>query len=244
MDKYVLITGASSGIGRATAIRLSKTYPLVLGGRDEKRLEETRTMCENADEHLLWRYDLADVEGIADNLSAFLKANSVPVSGFVHSAGIAPLVPLRMTTSETMRQIMDVNFYSAVEILKLLTSKKINGKTLENVILISSISSQRGAKGMSLYSASKGALDSFARSMACELAPRVRVNTVLPGGIETPGTQNMTSDVGLLQEGSNSLLGEGKTSDIADIVAFLLSKQSRWITGQNFIVDGGRTSHC
>lgn len=97
---------------------------------------------------------------------------------------------------------------------------------------------------MSLYSASKGALDSFARSMACELAPRVRVNTVLPGGIETPGTQNMISDIGMLQDGSNSLLGEGTTLDIADMVAFLLSKQSRWITGQNFIVDGGRTSRC
>ncbi len=244
MDKYILITGASSGIGRATAIRLSKTYPVVLGGRDEKRLEETRTMCENADEHLLWRYDLADVEGIADNLSAFLKANSVHVSGFVHSAGIAPLAPLRMTTTETMRQIMDVNFFSAVEILKLLTSKKINGKTLENVIFISSISSQRGAKGMSLYSASKGALDSFARSMACELAPRVRVNTVLPGGIVTPGTQRMVGDMEMPQDGPNSLLGEGTPLDIADMVAFLLSKHSRWITGQNFIVDGGRTSRC
>ncbi len=244
MDYYVLITGASSGIGRATAIRLSKTYPLILGGRDENRLKETRTMCENADNHRLWRYDLADVEGIADNLSAFLKENPVFVNGFVHSAGIAPLAPLRMTTSETMRQIMDVNFFSAVEILKLLTSKKINGRTLENVILISSIASQRGAKGMSLYSASKGALDSFARSMAYELAPRVRVNTVLPGGIVTPGTQSMVDDMEMLKDGSNSLLGEGTTLDIADMVAFLLSKQSRWITGQNFIVDGGRTSRC
>ncbi len=244
MQYCVLITGASSGVGRATTIRLSKTHSLILGGRDEKRLEETRTMCENADNHRLWRYDFAAVEGIADNLSAFLKKNSVFVSGFVHSAGIAPLVPLRMTTSETMRQIMDVNFYSAVEILKLLTSKKINGKTLENVILISSISSQRGAKGMSLYSASKGALDSFARTMAYELAPRVRVNTVLPGGIVTPGTQSMVGDMEMLQDGSNPLLGEGTTLDIADMVAFLLSKQSRWITGQNFIVDGGRTSRC
>ena len=244
MDYYVLITGASSGIGRATAIRLSKTHSLILGGRDEKRLEETRTMCENADNHRLWRYDFAAVEGIADNLSAFLKKNSVFVSGFVHSAGIAPLVPLRMTTSEAMRQIMDVNFYSAVEILKLLTSKKINGKTLENVIFISSISSQRGAKGMSLYSASKGALDSFARSMAYELAPRVRVNTVLPGGIVTRGTQSLANGVNVPKDESGYLLGEGKVQDIANMIVFLLSEQARWITGQNFTVDGGKTTHC
>ena len=97
---------------------------------------------------------------------------------------------------------------------------------------------------MSLYSASKGALDSFARSMAYELAPRVRVNTVLPGGIVTPGTQRMVGDMEMPQDGPNSLLGEGTPLDIADMVAFLLSKQSRWITGQNFIVDGGRTSRC
>ncbi len=244
MENFVLITGASSGIGRATAIRLSKTYPLILGGRDEKRLEETRAMCENVNNHLLWRYDLAEVAEIAESLSGLIKEKNVSVSGFVHSAGVAPLVPLRMTTTVQMRGIMDVNFFSAVEILKLLTCKKINGKALENVVFVSSISSQWGAKGMSLYSASKGALDSFARSMAYELAPRVRVNTVLPGGVETPGTQEMVKGTELLQEGSNSLLGKGKVQDIVDMIVFLLSEQARWITGQNFVVDGGATSHC
>lgn len=244
MENYVLVTGASSGIGRATVVRLSKTYPLILCGRDEKRLKETRMMCEKADNHLLWRYDLANVEGIADSLSSFIQENSVAVSGFVHSAGIAPLAPLRMTSLEAMREIMDVNFFSAVEILKLLSSKKANGKALEKVVLISSISSQRGAKGMSLYSATKGALDAFARSMAYELAPRVRVNTVLPGGVATPGAQKMAKGVGILQDGFPYLLGEGRTQDIADMIAFLLSEQARWITGQNFVVDGGKTSHC
>ena len=244
MENYVLITGASSGIGRATAARLSKMYPLILGGRDKVRLEETRAMCENADKHLLWQYDLGGVDGIEGSLSFFLKERQRAVSGFVHSAGIAPLAPLRMTSTEQMREIMNVNFFSAAEILKLLTSRKINGKSLKNVVIVSSISSKWGAKGMSLYSASKGALDSFARSMAYELAPHVRINTVLPGGIATSEAGVMAYGAEMLQDNAEYLLGEGKGQDIADMIAFLLSEQARWITGQNFVVDGGKTSHC
>ncbi len=245
MDNYVLITGASSGIGRATAIRLSKTYPLVLGGRDEKRLEETRTMCENTDKHLLWHYDLATVEGIAENLSAFLKENSVSVSDFVHSAGMAPLAPLRMTTSETMRQIMDVNFFSAVEILKLLTSKKVNGKSLACVVLISSIQSRIGAKGQSIYCASKAAMEGFMRAMAVELAPSIKLNVIRPGGIQTPMGDLLQRNQELLEKPADDgyLLGLGETEDIAAMTEFLLSENAKWITGQIFTVDGGRCAH-
>lgn len=245
MDYYVLITGASSGIGRATAIRLSKTYSLILGGRDEKRLEETRIMCENADEHLFWRYDLADVEGIADNLSTFLKEKSVFVNGFVHSAGIAPLAPLRMTTSETMRQIMDVNFFSAVEILKLLTSKKVNGKSLSRVVLISSIQSRIGAKGQSIYCASKAAMEGFMRAMAVEFAPSIKLNVIRPGGIRTPMGSILEQNQELLAKPSDDgyLLGLGETKDIAAMAEFLLSDDAKWITGQIFTVDGGRSAH-
>lgn len=245
MDNYILITGASSGIGRATAIRLSKTYPLILGGRDKERLEETRDMCENADIHLLWQYDLADVEGIAENLSALLKEESVPVCGFVHSAGIAPLAPLRMTTMETMRQIMDVNFFSATEILKLLTSKKINGKALSRVVLISSVQSRIGAKGQSIYCASKAALEGFMRAMAVELAPSVKLNVIRPGGIRTPMGDVLDQNRELLAKPSDDgyLLGLGETDDIAAMTEFLLSEGAKWITGQIFTVDGGRSAH-
>lgn len=245
MEKYVLITGASSGIGRATAIRLSKSYPLILGGRDEKRLEETRAMCENTDTHLLWPYDLANVNGIAENLSSLLKENGVSVGGFIHSAGIAPLAPLRMTTTEQMRAIMDVNFFSAAELVKLLTNKKINGKSLTRVVLISSIQSRIGAKGQSVYCASKAAMEGFTRAMAVELAPNVNLNVIRPGAIQTPMGDLLQRNQELLAKPTDDgyLLGLGETEDIASMTEFLLSENAKWMTGQIFTVDGGRCAH-
>ncbi len=245
MGKYILITGASSGIGRATAARLSKSYPLILGGRDEKSLEETRAMCENSDVQLLWRYDLSKVDGIGESLSALLKEKSVSVSGFVHSAGIAPLAPLRMITTAQMHTIMDVNFFSAVEILKILTSKKINGKVLDRVVFISSIQSRIGAKGQSIYCASKAALEGFMRAMAVELAPTVKLNVIRPGGIQTPMGDLLQQNQELLAKPSDDgyLLGLGEAEDIAAMAEFLMGEGAAWITGQIFTVDGGRCAH-
>ena len=241
MKDYILITGASSSIGRATAVLLSKKYPLILGGRDEKRLQETRFMCENKNEHLLWNYDLAKIEKISDSLSLLLRDEDIHVEGFIHSAGIAPIVPLHMITMEEMMEIMNINFFSAAMILKVLASKKTNGTALRNVVFVSSISSKWGARGMSLYTASKGALDSFARSIAFELSPRVRVNTVLPGGIAVRENDCLSEKA---DRKSGYLLGEGKVEDIATVIEFFLSDSARWVTGQNFVVDGGRMSHC
>ena len=245
MGNYVLVTGASSGIGRATAVRLSNTYPLILGGRDEMRLKETRAMCGNARNHLLWCYNLADVEGIAENLVTFLKEKSVSVGSFVHFAGIAPLAPLRMTTTETMRKIMDVNFFSAVEIVKLLSNKKINGKSLTCIVLISSIQSRIGAKGQSIYCASKAAIEGFMRAMAVELAPSVRLNVIRPGAIQTPMGDLLEQNQELLAKSSDDgyLLGLGEAEDIATMTEYLLGECAKWITGQIFTVDGGRCAH-
>ena len=246
MKEYVLITGASSSVGRATAVLLSKQYPLILGGRNLERLKETCATCNKNEEHILWQYDLSNVADINSNLADLMQAHEVKINKFVHAAGISHLSPLRLTSSETMQNVMNVNFFSAVEILKMLTNKKVNGKSLSDVVFVSSISSRWGAKGMSLYSASKGALDSFARSMAHELAPSVRVNTVLPGGFQKMGGGGVRTPFVAENESAlqGYLLGEGYAEDIAEVIEFLLSERARWITGQNFVLDGGKMSHC
>ena len=239
MENYVLITGASSGIGRAIAVTLSKTYPLILGGRNVERLEETRAMCADSDKHIFWNFDLSDVENIYENLKAFIKEGNLKIGGFVHSAGITYQSTLNLSDINFAHKLMDINFFSATEILKVLVTKKINGKNLKAVVFISSIASIRGTRGESFYAASKGAIDSFARVMAVDLAPNVRVNTIQPGLIWTSMTKKLGERFNSLNK--HCLLGECEVQDVADTAEFLMSEKSRRITGQNFVLDGGLT---
>lgn len=240
MENYVLITGASSGIGRAIAVTLSKTYPLILGGRNVERLEETRAMCTDSDKHIFWNYDLADVENIYDNLTAFIKEKNLKVGGFVHSAGIWFVTTLNLVKLNDVQKMMNINFFAAVEILKSLVKKKINGTNLKDVILVSSIAPFKSAKGEAFYAASKAALNVFTRAMADELAPNIRVNTINPGIIHTPMMDNLLSDKEQFEKHKRTyLLGFGETEDIANMAEFLMSDKACRITGQHFVVDGG-----
>ena len=243
MKGYVLITGASSGIGRAIAVRLAGEWPLILCGRDMTRLQETREMCGGEAE--LFAADFVDIAKVAPSLVSFLQEKGLPVEGFVHSAGMAPLAPLRMTSLATMQEIMNVNFFAAAEILRVLTSKKLNHKNLKSVVLISSIFAQLGAKGQSLYCASKGALDAFCRAMAEELAPSVRVNVIRSGAIATPISSQVLAGGEDIQKklAAGYMLGFGHPEDIANMAHYLLSEEAAWTTGQCINVDGGRTAH-
>jgi NAD(P)-dependent dehydrogenase (short-subunit alcohol dehydrogenase family) len=239
---YTLITGASSGIGRALAVRLSATRRLILHGRDVGRLNETRARSTNPDNHLIWPYELRDIDGLAQSLSAFIVQKGIAVECFIHSAGLLKILPIRSVEHKTLAEVMDVNFVSAVEIISLLVKKKINRQQLKNILLISSIISNFGAPGFSMYGASKGALDSLMRSLAVELAPAIRVNSILPGGIQTEMTADMLAAPGVNEKFErNYPLGRGSLDDIVDAADFLVSDRTRWVTGQQIVVDGGRT---
>lgn len=240
--KYALITGASSGIGRAIARRLACERNVILHGRDAGRLEETGGQCPETSKKLIWRFDLADPAGLEASLAGLLKANDAVVDTFVHSAGMLTLLPLRSMTSAQMSELMNVNFLSAAQIVSVLVKKNANDKQLRNVVFVSSTASKFGAKAFSIYSASKGALDAMMRSLAVELAPQVRVNSVLPGGIGTQMTDRMLADPELKERMEREYpLGLGRAEDVAGLVRFLVSDEARWITGQQFVIDGGRT---
>ena len=241
-SKVTLITGASSGAGRRIAIHLSRSRRLILHGRDGARLLETRDLCERPAEHLMWNFDLRDGDRIEASLEPLLRDNQLAIEGFVHSAGTLKIQPLRLLDRGSAREIIDVNFMAALEILRLLVRQKINGKHLRGVVFISSTASRFGARGFSAYCASKGALDAFMRAAAVELAPRVRVNSVLPGATRSAMTAAMLSDTELRDRMETEYpLGIGDPDDVAWAVEFLLSDKARWITGQEFVVDGGRT---
>lgn len=239
---YTLITGASSGIGQAIAMRLSAERRLVLHGRDLERLHQTRARSANSSQHLIWPYDLRAIDGLAKSLGGFIADNGIALECFVHSAGLLRILPIRTVDHKSITEVMNVNFVSAVEIISTLVKKRVNSKELKNILVISSIISKFGAPGFSMYSASKGALDSLMRVLAVELAPAVRVNSILPGGIRTSMTDSMLADPEVMAKFEHDYpLGIGELDDIVDAAEFLVSDRSRWITGQQIVIDGGRS---
>ncbi|MEI7911058.1 MAG: SDR family oxidoreductase [Verrucomicrobiota bacterium] len=235
-----LVTGATSGIGRAITDRLSSSRRLILHGRDAVQLNAALGNCHFSKNHLIWRHDLADAAGVANSLAEMLGNAGVAVDEFVHCAGMAGLLPARSAGVEATIESLNVNFVSAQQIVATLLKKKVNSGTLRNVVAVSSISSRFGVKGYSLYCAAKAALDGWVRALAVELAPGVRVNSVQPGAVLTSTTTSALSDPELNRRILNAHpLGVGQPDDVACMVEYLLSKNSRWITGQQFVVDGG-----
>ena len=241
-DDHVLITGASSGIGRDIAVRMSKTHSVVLHGRDQSRLEATLALC-NEGKHRLWQFDLADVAGIKASLGSVVGPDGVRISKFVHSAGVAHVSSARLLKADAALHSLNVNALSAMEIVSLLLRKPINDGRLRSVVFLSSIWGHFGAAGHVAYSASKGALDAAMRTYAVELAPLVRFNSIALGAVDTPMAQASLADAGIHAKLERAYpLGLGEPSDAAAACAFLLSDEARWITGQVMFVDGGRTA--
>ncbi len=239
---YTLVTGASSGLGRSAAIRLSRERNLILHGRNRQRLEETCRMCLNPERHVVWEFDLKSPGELADSLVPLLAASDRSIEAFVHCAGMVTVLPMRSVDYRTAQEIMNVNFFSAAEIVHVLLKKKVNSQRLTNILFISSIWSRFGARAHACYCASKAALDGLMRALAVELAPAIRVNSILPGAIRTSMSGQGFDDPSILEKLERDYpMGTGQPDDIADAVEFVLSGKARWLTGQEIVIDGGRT---
>ena len=242
-DNFTLISGATSDIGFAIAKNLASHSNLILHGRNLENLEKIKDLIGSNNRILLWVYDLNDVYSLSKDLIAFMKDNSISIESFIHVAATIKILPLKSFKLEYSSKIFNVNFFSAVEIIRALLVKS-NREYFKNIVLISAYFSKFGNKGNTIYSASKGALDSFVKSMAVELAPKVRVNSILPGAIRTKMTNNLFEDhVHMKDFHKKYLLGEGSALDISNMAVFLLSNKASWITGQNIFVDGGASSN-
>ena len=243
MNTYTIITGATSGIGLDLSRRLAEERNVILVGRSQEKLD--MVMSQISDTHhrvLCFVCDLnTNRNTLAQKLSAFIISNDIQIDSLVHCAGTSKVMAIRQSDADSIDQIFNVNVFSAIEMIKVLL-KKDNKGALRNILLISSLASIRGEKGNSIYAASKGALNSLAITLAKELAPKVRVNCISPGTVKTPMTQPFLET----ENGETHLkdypLGVGQCEDITNLVCFLLSDSSRWITGQNIIIDGGRST--
>jgi NAD(P)-dependent dehydrogenase (short-subunit alcohol dehydrogenase family) len=242
--KKIIITGASSGIGRQCAITANALGAFViLIGRSEERLQETANELNNR-EYLLLSTDITAYEDTALRLEKEIE--SMKIDGIIHAAGISTTLPLRNITPEKLQPFFDTNVFAAINITKLITKSKFANPEGMSVVFIASVMGVVGELGKTTYSLTKGALVAGAKSLALELAnKKIRVNCVLPGVVETPMSANAVYAQN--EEAYNKIksyhpIGLGKPEDVANACAFLLSNGSRWITGTNLIVDGGYTA--
>lgn len=234
-NKTILVTGASSGIGREIVYQLNfQNANIVTTGRDSKKLNDTTF---NVDGHNIIYSKALDLNN-DDELEKFIS-EMPKVDGVVFCAGIAEYVPVKFLNKNKIQKTLDINFISQTQLTRLLIKyKKINPNG--SLIYISSISSLQGISATASYAASKAALNAFMRVTASELAPQgIRANSLCPGIVKTPMGE-MVSELNPEIE-KEYPLGLGDPADIAHACVFFLSDKSRWITGSELVMDGGLT---
>lgn len=241
----VLLTGASSGIGRETAVLLSRLgAELVLVARRAEGLEETRRLLEG-ERHCVAAFDLAATAEIPAWMKK-LAADGGAFRGLVHSAGIHLMRPLQVLSPDALENTLRIHVGAALALVKGFRQKGVVHPQGGSAVLLASVMALVGQPGVSAYAASKGALAAAGRAMALELAKeRIRVNCLAPGQIQSEMAeqqkQSLTEEQWAAIEALHPL-GIGTPRDVAHAVAFLLADTGRWITGTTLVVDGGYTA--
>ena len=235
-EKTILVTGASSGIGRGIAVTCSRMRAAVIvAGRNEERLDETMGMM-SGDGHGKMVCDLTDIGALSAAVPALPK-----LDGVVHCAGVGQRVLCKMLTEQDVDHVMDTNFKAPVMLQTELLSKKKISKGA-SIVFVASIASWSPSIGNSVYSASKGAVISYANCLSLELAPRqIRVNCISPAMIWTDLILQGGIDKEQLKEDEQKypLKRYGTPEDIANLAVYMLSDASAWMTGSNVKISGG-----
>lgn len=240
--KHILVTGASSGIGRATCVLASKLGAKVsLVARNEEKMAETLSMM-TGEGHGAYVCDLTSIDAIQELVKQIVSEQGV-FDGFVHCAGIAGNRPLKLCSPEFISDMMKIHYFAFVEILRSVSKKK-NSNDGASFVGISSVAGIRGEKAQGAYSAAKGAVQAVIHPFAKELSARgIRLNNVAFGMIATEMYQTYIDEGGSIDELIKSqYLGVGEMEDAANIICFLLSDASKFITGTTLLADGGMLS--
>ncbi len=238
-DKTILVTGASSGIGKAISIECSRIgATLIITGRNERRLSDTYNLLEGKG-HKQVIADLGNKEDLGK-----LTTEIPELDGIVHSAGITNLVPFQFITEANLREIFSINFMSPAILTQQLLRKKLIKKNA-SIVFISSVSGVYCASvAGSMYSSTKGAINGLIKGMALDLSGKlIRVNSVCPGIVETNifSDGKITNDQLEDDKKKYPLKRFGKPEEVAYAVIYLLSDAAQWVTGSNLLIDGGFT---
>ena len=240
--RKVLITGASSGIGEACArLMASLGAKTVLVARTPDRLARLVASLPESASHEFISADLSKTDVIAEVMDKAVVNGKL--DGLVHAAGMGPMMPIGLMTTEHLKSVFDINYFAFIELMKFASKIKYRNKNF-SAVAISSISAFAGWPGIVAYSGSKGAVSSSVRSLAMELAPKgVRVNAICPSNVKTPMYDSVVADMNTEESEKKILakqpLGLGLPEDVANVAAFLVCDASRFITGVNLPVDGG-----
>ncbi len=240
-DKRILVTGASGGIGRATAIMLSNLgAKVVIAGRDLEKLRKTESLLPPG-QSIIEQFDFANSEDIVEWMRSLARRTG-RFDGLVHSAGIHFFKPLSSITVKSFNRMFSINTLSCAMLVKAMQITDV-GADEASIVLISSTAAIKGDPANGLYGASKGAIFSLVKAFALELVSRkIRLNTVAPALVQTDMADN-TRDL-LTEDAFRAIvdmhpMGIGEPADVANAIAFLLSDASRWITGVCLPVCGG-----
>jgi NAD(P)-dependent dehydrogenase (short-subunit alcohol dehydrogenase family) len=241
--KMILVTGASSGIGKVTAQIISKLGgKVILLARNERRLKQV-LMTLSGQGHGFYPFDLTATDEIPSLMKKVAREHE-NLTGIFHSAGIGGTMPVTIFKKKYIDSVLDISVKAALMLTRGFCQKGVQKQGVKSsLVFMSSAAGLCGVGGMSIYSASKAAVDGAVRSLACELASRgIRVNSIAAGAVRTEMHEDT---VGKLNEQAmkdyehRHLLGFGNPEDVAYAAAFLLSDAASWITGTTMIVDGG-----
>lgn len=243
VKQKILIVGASSGIGKATAIQLSQQEAkLVLISRSEEKLQEVISQC-SGEGHTYFAIDVKDEKALDEAISASAKGKEEPFTGFVYSAGQEGTIPLKFAKADFLSEILQVNTIPALLITKILQKKGNFSGDGGSIVFISSVMGSLGQPAKAAYCMSKGGLVAASKALALELAnKKIRVNCISPGMVTTEMSSKILDSVS--EDSANEIkrmhpLGIGDVKDIVNGIEFLLSEKSKWITGIDLLIDGG-----
>ncbi len=239
LEDKIIVTGASSGIGLEIAHTLNRQGATVIAiGRNSQRLELAKINSSNK------KHFYTEIKDLTENLEelpqyiSHLREKYGQFKALVYSAGIVELTVTRLLDKNIIDRIFNINFSAPLLTAKGFLDKKNNIGAGSSIVFIASVAGVKPSKGQIVYSSSKAALISASKSMSQEFSnKKIRINCISPAWVKTPVLERQINYIGVKE--SDYPLGFGQTSDVANLASFLLSDESKWITGQNYILDGG-----